>query len=52
MPMVRNIIGAMEAVGCMVQLDRHISCDMCNTGEKTAMRWSPAPFGCAYKYLS
>jgi inner membrane protease ATP23 len=32
MPMVQTMIGALESMGCAVELDRHISCEVCTVG--------------------
>ena len=31
-PMVRTLLGALESVGCPVELDRHFLCDSCKVG--------------------
>ena len=33
MPMVKTMLGALEANGCKVDLDRHLMCDICKPGE-------------------
>ena len=32
-PMVKTMIGALESIGCPVELDRHIACDICPKGK-------------------
>lgn len=32
MPMVKTLVGALEGIGCSIELDRHISCEICTPG--------------------
>ena len=36
MPMVRNIVGALESQGCKVDWERHLSCNICKPGNDRA----------------
>ena len=32
MPMVKTLVGALEGIGCPIELERHISCEICTPG--------------------
>ena len=34
MPMVKTLIGALEGIGCPIELERHISCEICMPGSE------------------
>lgn len=33
MPMVKTLVGALEGIGCPIELERHISCEVCTPGQ-------------------
>ena len=34
MPMVKTLIGALEGIGCPIELERHIACEICMPGSE------------------
>ena len=37
LPMIRTMLGGLEAMGCPVEIDRHFSCDLCKAGSDPVM---------------